>query len=36
MLVASKTEEIYAPQIKDLSYMTENAYSKYDIVQMES
>ena len=28
MLVASKYEEIYAPEVKDFIYMTDHAYSK--------
>ena len=28
MLIASKYEEIYAPEIRDFIYMTDNAYKK--------
>jgi cyclin B len=35
MLLASKYEEIYAPEIRDFVYMTDNAYSKDQILAME-
>jgi hypothetical protein len=35
MLIASKYEEIYAPIVKDFVYITDNAYSKEEILQME-
>jgi cyclin B len=35
MLVACKYEEIYAPEIRDFIYMTDKAYSKEQILQME-
>ena len=35
MLLASKYEEMYAPEIGDFVYITDNAYSKADIRQME-
>ena len=35
MLVASKYEEMYAPEIGDFVYITDNAYSKSDIRKME-
>eukprot|EP00931_Biecheleriopsis_adriatica_P063308 TRINITY_DN38304_c0_g1_i1.p1 TRINITY_DN38304_c0_g1~~TRINITY_DN38304_c0_g1_i1.p1 ORF type:complete len:393 (+),score=79.86 TRINITY_DN38304_c0_g1_i1:72-1250(+) len=35
MLIAAKFEEIYPPEIKDFVYITDNAYSKEDILQME-
>ena len=35
MLVASKYEEIYAPEINDFLYITDNAYQKQDICAME-
>ena len=35
MLVASKYEEMYAPEIGDFAYITDNAYSKKDIRKME-
>lgn len=34
-LIASKYEEIYPPEIKDFSYITDNAYSREDIIRME-
>jgi len=27
MFIASKTEEIYAPEIRDFAYVTDSAYS---------
>jgi len=35
MLVASKYEEMYAPEIGDFVYITDNAYSKAEIRKME-
>ncbi|XP_065672667.1 G2/mitotic-specific cyclin-B [Hydra vulgaris] len=35
MLIASKYEEMYAPEIGDFVYITDNAYSKEKIRQME-
>jgi len=35
MLIASKYEEIYAPIVKDFVYITDNAYSKEEILHME-
>lgn len=35
MLIASKYEEMYAPEIGDFEYITDNAYSKADIRKME-
>ena len=35
MLVASKYEEMYAPEIGDFVYITDNAYSKTKIRAME-
>ena len=35
MLIASKYEEMYAPEINDFVYITDNAYSKKDICAME-
>ncbi|XP_017882720.1 G2/mitotic-specific cyclin-B [Ceratina calcarata] len=35
MFIASKYEEMYAPDIKDFVYITDNAYSKVEILQME-
>ena len=36
MLISSKYEEIYPPEIKDFTYITDRAYSKEDVLQMES
>ena len=36
LLVATKYEEIYPPTVKDLVYITDNAYSKTEILSMES
>ena len=35
MLVASKYEEIYAPQVDDFCYITDNTYARDDILLME-
>jgi cyclin B len=35
LLVASKYEEIYPPEIADLVYMTDKAYTKPEIIKME-
>ena len=35
MLIASKYEEIYAPEIRDFIYMTDKAYSKEQILETE-
>ncbi|VDK47981.1 unnamed protein product [Anisakis simplex] len=35
MSIASKYEEVYAPEMQDYVYITENSYSKHDIVLME-
>jgi len=35
MLIASKYEEIYAPEIKDFVYVTDKAYSREEILDME-
>ncbi len=35
MLVACKYEEIYAPEVKDFAYITDNAYTKDEILTME-
>lgn len=35
MLIASKYEEMYAPEMADFVYITDNAYSKADIRTME-
>lgn len=36
LLVAAKYEEIYPPEFKDLIYITDKAYNKQDILEMES
>jgi G2/mitotic-specific cyclin-B, other len=33
MLIASKYEEIYAPEVRDFVYITDKAYSKEEILQ---
>lgn len=35
MLIASKYEEIYAPEIRDFVYISDKAYTKEDILKME-
>lgn len=35
MLIASKYEEMYAPEVADFVYITDNAYSKKEILEME-
>merc|ERR1712187_143131 len=35
MLIASKFEEVRPPQIADFCYITDNAYTKKDIVNLE-
>lgn len=35
MLIASKYEEIYAPEVRDFVYVTDKAYSKEEIMKME-
>jgi hypothetical protein len=35
MLIASKYEEIYAPEVKDFVYITDKAYTKEEILEME-
>ena len=35
LMIATKYEEIYPPTVKDLVYITDNAYSKEDILNME-
>ena len=35
MFLASKVEEMYAPEINDFVYITDNAYTAGDIRQME-
>jgi cyclin B len=36
MLIASKYEEIYAPEVRDFVYITDKAYSKEEILKMET
>jgi cyclin B len=36
LLLASKYEEIYPPEIRDLVYVTDRAYTKEQILEMES
>lgn len=36
MLLASKYEEMYAPEIGDFVYITDNTYSKAEIRKMEA
>lgn len=36
MLIASKYEEMYAPEVADFVYITDNAYQKKDIREMEA
>ena len=35
MFIASKYEEMYSPDISDFVYITDNAYTKTEILQME-
>jgi len=35
MLIACKYEEIYAPEVKDFVYITDNSYSKEEVLEME-
>ena len=35
LLIATKYEEIYPPTVKDFIYMTKNAYTKAQILDME-
>jgi hypothetical protein len=35
MLIASKYEEIYAPEVRDFVYITDKTYTKEEILQME-
>ena len=36
MLIASKYEEIYAPEVRDFVYITDKAYTREEILAMES
>lgn len=35
MLIASKFEEIYSPTTTDFVYITDDAYNKQDLIDME-
>lgn len=35
MLITSKYEEIYAPEVRDFVFITDNAYTREEILQME-
>lgn len=35
MLIASKYEEIYAPQVEEFCFITDNTYSKEEVLEME-
>ena len=35
LLIASKYEEIYVPELKDFVFISDNAYSKEEILEME-
>ena len=35
MLVAAKYEEIYAPQVDEFVYITDNTYTRNEVIQME-
>ncbi len=35
MLIASKYEEVYAPEVRDFVYITDNAYTRQQIFNME-
>jgi hypothetical protein len=35
LLIASKYEEIYPPELKDFVFITDRAYTKEDVLQME-
>jgi cyclin A len=35
LMIGTKYEEIYPPTVKDLSYITDNAYEKSEILAME-
>lgn len=35
MLIASKIEEIYPPIVRDFVFITDNAYTKEEILKME-
>ena len=33
MLIAAKYEEIYTPQLKDFSFITQNNYNREDVMK---
>lgn len=35
LMIATKYEEIYPPTVKDMEYITDNAYKREEILQME-
>jgi hypothetical protein len=35
LLIASKYEEIYPPELKDFVFITDRAYSRDDVLEME-
>ncbi len=35
MLITTKYEEIYPPTVKDFVYITDNAYSREEVLEME-
>ena len=35
MLIASKYEEMYAPEVNDFVYITDKTYSNFDILSLE-
>lgn len=35
MLIATKYEEIYAPEVRDFVYITDNAYTSDEILETE-
>ena len=35
MLIASKYEEIYAPQVDEFCYITDNTYARDELLSME-
>lgn len=35
MLIASKYEEIYPPETKDFVYITDKAYTREEVLEME-
>lgn len=35
MLIASKYEDIYPPYVKDFCFITDNSYTKHEMIEME-